>query len=521
MLHESWADWLERIVGPFEPGTVCLVGAGPGDPGLISIRGAVRLRQADVILYDRLVDARLLRLAGASAELVCVGKQAGQGNLAQDEINRQLIQRARAGARVVRLKGGDPFVFGRGGEECEALAAQNVAFEVVPGITAAIAAPAYAGIPVTHRAAASTFALATGHEDPAKPGSSVDFAALARMGTVALYMSVGNLQANCRELIRAGLDPDTPAAVIQNGTLPTQRTVAGPLSEIADRAADAGVAPPAMLVIGRLVALRDKLAWFESRPLFGRRILVTRPQPQAAALAGRLMQLGADVIEAPTIAIEPFEDTTRVDEALRNLRRYDWLILTSVNGVEGLVRRLQAVNLDARALAGVRLAAIGPATAAKLRAWMLQPDLVAASATSRSLAEALTGLDLAGKRCLLLRADIATPELPEALRRAGAVCDDLPIYRTTCPARLATAALEALQQRRIDWITFTSASTVRNFVALLGKNRLGWLEGVRLASIGPVTSRALREHGLEPTTQADPHTIPALVSAICKHTTAR
>ncbi len=517
MPNQGVLGWLGHLAGPFEPGTVCLIGAGPGDPTLISVRGAVRIAQADVILYDTLVERWLLALADPAAELVFVGKQAGRHSLPQTQINRLLVEHAGRNARVARLKGGDPFVFGRGGEECEALAAHKIRFEVIPGITAAIAAPAYAGIPVTHRDMTSTFALVTGHEDPTKPTSGVDFGALARIGTIALYMSVKNLAANCRQLIGAGLDPHTPAAVIHRGTLPAQRTVTGTIADIADRAVAAGIAAPAMTLIGRAVGLRDKLAWFEARPLFGHRIIVTRSRHQASELAGRLMQLGAEAIEAPTITIEPLDDYARIDQALRRLSDYNWLVLTSVNGVDAALERMRRLDMDARLLFGVRIAAIGPATAERLRDHLLKPDLVAETFTSESLAEALSGFDLTGQRCLLLRADVAGADLPAALIRSGAICDDLAIYRTARAAALPEPVLERLGRGEIDWITFASSSTFLNFVALLGEDRLDLLAEVKLASIGPVTSRAIRQRGFEPTVEAQPHTIPALVDAIRAH----
>lgn len=515
MIGQDAMGLLTDLVGPFRPGTVSLVGAGPGDPTLVSVRGAVRITQADVILYDRLASPTLLRLARPEAELISVGKTPTRHAVPQGEIQRMLVKHARAGRRVVRLKGGDPFVFGRGGEECEALAEAGIAFEIVPGITAAIAAPAYAGIPVTHRDWTSTFALVTGHEDPTKPESSIDFAALARIGTVAFYMGVKQLAANCRKLIEAGLDPETPAALIRWGTRPDQQTLTGTVSSLPALAETAQIRPPAMTLIGRVVGLRDRLNWFEARPLFGRRIVVTRTRQQASELAGRLGDFGANVIEAPTIRIEPPDDFEAIDQALRRIGQVDWLILTSANGVDAMVDRLRSCGLDARALAGCRVAAIGPATADRLRRWFIEPELVPDRFVAEALAESILKLgDVRGKRFLLLRADIARPALREALTEAGAVCDDLAIYRTKPADALPDDVTAGLADGTIDWITFTSSSTFTNFLDLLDEAGRGALRDVRLASIGPITSQAIRAAGYEPAVEADPHTIDGLTEAI-------
>jgi len=518
MMHEGEAASLRDWVGSFSPGTVSLVGAGPGDPTLVSVRGAIRIAQADVILYDRLASPILLRLARPDAELVSVGKMPDHHPVSQDEIERMMVDYARAGRRVVRLKGGDPFVFGRGGEECEALAAAGIDFEVVPGITAAIAAPAYAGIPVTHRDWTATFALVTGHEDPTKPVSNIDYGALARIGTVAFYMGIKHLAANCRRLIQAGLDPSTPAALIAWGTRPDQRTLVGTVADLAERAEAARLHPPAMAIIGRVVSLRSKLNWFERRPLFGQRIVVTRTRQQASVLAGRLTDLGAEVLEAPTIRIEPPADHRAVDQALRELGRYDWVVLTSVNGVEAMVDRMRACGLDARALAGVRVAAIGSATAEHLRRYFIEPQVVPDQFVAEALAESITRLgDTRGRRFLLLRADIARPALREALMAAGAVCDERAVYRTVPVRKLPGEVRRALIDGRVDWITFTSSSTVTNFLALLDESVRSALARVRLASIGPITSGTLRDGGYEPTVEATPHTVDGLVRAIVEH----
>jgi len=506
---------LTHLMGPFRPGTVSLVGAGPGDPTLVSVRGAVRIGQADVIVYDRLASPTLLRLARDGAELIPVGKTPTKHPVPQEDIERILVEQADAGRRVVRLKGGDPFVFGRGGEECEALVAAEIEFEVVPGVTAAVAAPAYAGIPVTHRDWTSTFALVTGHEDPTKPESNVDFHALARIGTVAFYMGVKQLAANTAKLVEAGLDPDTPAALIRWGTRPDQQTLTGTVSTLAEQAEAAGVKPPAMAVIGQVVGLRDRLNWYERRPLFGRRIVVTRTRQQASELTGRLTALGADVIEAPTIRIEPPDHFDAVDRALRRVNEYDWLVLTSVNGVDAMVDRMRTCGLDGRALAGLRVAAIGSATAHRLREAFIEPEVVPETFTAEALAEGILKLgDVRGQRFLLLRADIARPTLRQALTQAGATCDDLAIYRTVPARELPPEVTSGLADGTIDCITFTSSSTFTNLITLLDEAGRTALRNVRLASIGPITSQTIREHGFAPAIEATTYTIDGLIEAI-------
>jgi uroporphyrinogen III methyltransferase/synthase len=476
---------------------VALVGAGPGDPGLISARALELIAAADAILYDRLVPAAALEGARPGADLVYVGKEPGRPALPQEEVNARLVELARAGRRVVRLKGGDPFVFGRGGEEAEALRAAGVAFEVVPGVTAGTAAPAYAGIPVTHREAASAVAFVTGHEDPEKGEPGVDWEALARFpGTLVLYMGVGRLGRIARGLIAAGRPPDEPAAVVERGTLPGQRTVLATLETVADRAGQAGVRPPAVAVIGRVAALRERLAWLEDRPLHGRTVAVTRARAQASELAARLRELGAQVIEAPAIRVEP------LPVELPDLAPYDLVCFTSPNGVRLFFERLPG---DARALGGKLVAAIGPGTARALGEHGIAADVVPEKAVAEGLLDALAGR--AVRRALLARAAEARDVLPDGLRERGAQVDVLGLYRTVAEPldrdRLA-AACDA------DAITFTSSSTVRFFLeAARGRRPRG-----RIASIGPVTSAALREHGLEPDVEAAEHDIHGLVRAL-------
>jgi uroporphyrinogen III methyltransferase / synthase len=484
-------------------GHVALVGAGPGDPGLLTTRALELIAGADVILYDRLVPPEALAGARPEAELVYVGKEPGRPALPQEEIDARLVQEGRAGRRVVRLKGGDPFVFGRGGEEAEALRAAEVPFEVVPGITAGVAAPAYAGIPVTHRAGASAVAFVTGHEDPAKAESALDWEALARFpGTLVFYMGIGRLAPLTRALVDAGRDPGQPAAVVERGTLPEQRTVLATLATIADEAAAAGVKPPAVTVVGPVAALRERLAWIETRPLHGRTVAVTRARAQASELGARLRVLGAEVVEAPAIHIEPLQ----VD--LPDLAGYDLVCFTSPNGVRLLFDELDAAGDDARALAGTTVAAIGPGTARALGQRGLRPDVLPDRAVAESLLEALR--DVPVTRALIARAAEARDVLPDGLRDRGAEVDVLALYETVAePMDEPTLAAA----READFVTFTSSSTVRFFLAAMGGERP---QG-KIVSIGPVTSATLREYGLEPDIEAERHDIDGLVVALLSY----
>ncbi|HOJ74977.1 MAG TPA: uroporphyrinogen-III C-methyltransferase [Phycisphaerae bacterium] len=535
-------DWqqvsrLMSMVGELSPGTVSLVGAGPGDSTLITLRGAVRVTQADVVLHDKLIGPELLGLVRPDAERIFVGKWPAHGSgsggasagppggvpWTQERINEAMVAHARAGRRVVRLKGGDPFVFGRGGEECEYLARHGVAFEVVPGITAAFGAPATAGIPLTHRGLSRSFTLVTGHADPGDGdgGSPLNFAALARMETIAIYMGVRTLDSNCRQLIDAGMKSSTPVAVIQWGTRCWQRTVIGDLATIAAKTAVAGIQPPALVLIGEVVRMRESIEWFERRPLHGQVIAVTRMRGQADSLAGELTSLGAEVIEAPTIALAPMVDYSAVDEALRHIGRYAWLVLTSANGVDATFGRLAAMGLDSRALAGVKIAAVGTATAARMAAYGIKPDLVPGEAVGEALAEALVAQGIAGQRVLLLRAEVARRVLNDALAAAGAACDDLAVYRTVCPEQLPEEFVRRFDRGEIGWITLTSPSSWYNLLSLLGPQRAGGLYNVKLASIGPVTTRAIRERGYAEAVEADPHDVAGLVAAIRGYVHAR
>ena len=492
------------------PGIVYLVGAGPGDPGLMTIRSLDLIVAADVIVHDRLIPRDALAATRPDAEVLYVGKDPGEATVAQENIEQVLIDRAREGRIVVRLKGGDPFVFGRGGEEAEALAAAGIPFEVVPGVTAGVAAPAYAGIPVTHRDDASAVAFVTGHEDPEKEDSALDYEALARFpGTLVFYMGVKALPRIAERLIAAGRDPSEPAAVVERGTLPGQRTVSSTLEGIAAAAAEAGIKAPSVTVIGLVAARRERIAWLEGRPLHGRRIVVTRARAQASELARRLDALGAEPIELPAIRIEPRLDSDEVRRAVESLHAYALVCLTSPNGVNLLFEAMAAQGRDARALANASVAAIGAGTEAALAAHGVLADIVPERFVAEELVEALDKLELAGKPVLIARAAEARELLPDALRSKGAEVDVVTLYETVAEEPDPDALERA---RDADFITFTSSSTVRNFVQAAGKD--GIPEGARVVSIGPVTSETAREAGLTVDIEAERHDIDGLVEAL-------
>ncbi|HUU58621.1 MAG TPA: uroporphyrinogen-III C-methyltransferase, partial [Phycisphaerae bacterium] len=496
-------------------GCVYLVGAGPGDPGLITVRGRDLLSQADVVVYDRLVAPRLLECARPDAELIYAGKQPGTRAMSQEQINELLISRARGGAGVVRLKGGDPFVFGRGGEEALALAEAGIRFEVVPGVTAGVAAPAYAGIPVTHRMMAGSFAMATGQEATDKDAPDLDYDALARWkGTLEFYMGVRNLEPICKALMDHGLSGETPAAVIQWGTTPRQHVIAGPLHTLPSLAAEADVTPPAMIIIGEVVRLRERLAWFERRPLFGRRVVVTRARAQASGLAAKLESLGAEVVEMPTIRIEPAEDPAALLKAVGELDSFDWIVFTSVNAVDALSAAIEQAGLDSRALHGSRICAIGPATAERLGRFGLRADAQPEKFATAEIVNTLVAIqDLTGARVLCPRSDVAPADLADALTARGALVRAVTAYRTVPDCTGAERVAEMLANDETHWITFTSSSTVRNFFRAVAPEAVR-SSGARLASIGPATSAALAEVGFAPSIEADPHTTDGVVDAI-------
>jgi uroporphyrinogen III methyltransferase/synthase len=489
-------------------GIVYLVGAGPGDPGLMTRRSLELIASADAILYDRLIPPGALDGARSDAELRYVGKEPGAPALTQEETNDLLVELARAGKRIVRLKGGDPFVFGRGGEEAEALAAAGVRFEVVPGVTAGVAAPAYAGIPVTHRDAASAVAFVTGHEDPGKPDSALDWEALARFpGTLVFYMGIRNLPLIAQRLTAAGRDAGAAVAVVERGTHPGQRTIVDTLGGIAARVEAEEVRPPAVTIVGPVAELRETIAWLERRPLHGEVVAVTRARAQASGLAARLRDLGAEVVETPAIRIEPRPLDGAVRDAIERIEEYSLVCLTSPNGVRLLFEGLGEAGRDARALAAATVAAIGPGTAAELARHGIHADVVPERFVAEALVEALEGVPVEGRRVLVARAAEAREVLPEALRARGAEVDDVALYETvaeplTDPER---AGLE-----RATYVTFTSSSTVR----FLMESGARPAPSARIVSIGPVTSATAEEHGLTVDVEAEPHDIDGLVEAL-------
>ena len=497
---------------------IYLVGSGPGDPGLFTVKGVECLRRADAVVYDRLAPEALLAYACLDAELIYVGKKPGEPTMPQEEICALLAELGRAGKTVVRLKGGDPYVFGRGGEEALELVRAGIPFEVVPGVTSGIAAPAYAGIPVTHRGVSTSVAFVTGHEDPTKGEPDVDWKGLANGAeTLVLYMGVGRLAEIADELIAGGRDPETPVACIRWGTIPEQRTVTGTLENVAERVAEANLKPPAITVVGDVVALREEgLDWFERKPLFGRRVVVTRARAQAGELSRELEALGADVFEFPTIEIKPPENFGSLDEAIRTLDSFDWLIFTSVNGVDAFLKRLAHHGLDLRAVPRLtKLAVIGPATAKRVEEAGLRVDVTPEEYRAEALIGALAKDSLRGKKVLIPRAKVAREILPEKLREAGAEVVVPPAYESVPSGEGRERLQEILENGEVDCITFTASSTVENFVRSFGEKEAGrLLSKTRIACIGPITAKTARDLGIRIDAEAEEYTIGGLVSAV-------
>jgi uroporphyrinogen III methyltransferase / synthase len=500
-------------------GIVYLVGAGPGDAGLLTLRGAELLRRAEVVICDVLVNPELLRLAPASAEIIARGNHKRDGGLSQEQLTELMLARVRAGKIVVRLKGGDPFIFGRGGEEAEQLAAENISFEVVPGVSSVVAAANYAGIPLTHRAHCSSFTVFTGHSDSADEPTALRYEQIAKIpGTKIVLMGMDNLADWTQSLIAHGMNPATPVAVVHRGTTGRQKTVAGTLANIAALAAKEKISPPAITIVGDVVTLRGKLNWFEQRPLFGQRIVVTRRTEQAGSFASRLAELGADVLEVPTIKItEPTEKMDVVD-CLLELNSYEWLVFTSANGVTAFFDLFFKRFQDLRDLGGARIAAVGPATAAKLRELHLQVDLQPEEFVGRKIAEAFKKFqDIENVRMCLLRAEVAGRDLPDALEEMGAIVDDIAIYKTVAETEDRTGAAARLLAEGADWVTFTSSSTVEHFHARFNLPELvKKFPQLKIASIGPETTKTIAALGLKPQLEAKPHTTDALIAAILK-----
>ena len=499
---------------------VYLVGAGPGDPGLITFKGLQCIREAEVVVYDRLMDRRLLNEAPADAELVDLGKVKGSAQQVQDEINRVIVEKALEGKRVVRLKGGDPFVFGRGGEEAEVLAEAGVPFEVVPGISSAIAVPAYAGIPLTHRKVSSSFTVVSGSEDSMKEESSIDWKNLAvGTGTLVVLMGWGTLAGIVDALKGNGMSPSTPAALIQWGTEPYQKTVVGCLQDILERGLEASLTSPVVAVFGQVVDLRERIGWYDSKPLFGKRVLVPRAREQASVFSRLLTREGAEPVEVPTIEIQPVVDHARLDHVLTSLSRYDWVVFASVNGVEITFQRLEQLGLDARAFGGAKVCAIGPATATTLRERGITADLTPRESVSESVVEGLAETGVEGKSILLLRAEVGRDVLPQGLTRRGALVEEVPVYRTVVPEESRERVRKLVAEEIVDAVAFTSSSTVRNLVELLGGDVVS-LNGIAVACIGPTTAETAREVGLTVDAVAQESTIPGLVEALERHFSA-
>ncbi len=502
---------------------VYLIGAGPGDPGLLTLKGKAALEQADVVIYDYLASDLLLSMARPEAERIYVGKKAGDHALPQQEINALLVAKAQEGKVVARLKGGDPYIFGRGGEEAVALVAANIPFEEIPGISSTIAGPAYAGIPLTHRGLASSVTLITGHEDPTKPGSVHNWSALAQSAnTLVFVMGMKNLPDIAANLISAGMDPKTPAALVHWGTTPQHRSLVGSLESLPQDALREGFTNPSVIVIGKVVGLRDTLNWFEQKPLLGRSVVVTRAREQASGLAQTLTDLGADVVLFPTIAIKPLVDEASlraIQRRINTITSYDWLIFTSVNGVHCFWARLAELGHDTRVLGNRKVAAIGPATANALRAQGLEPDFIPEEYMAEGIVEGLLRGKHAdvrleqGQRVLLIRAKEAREVLPEELAKAGAFVDVLPVYETLPVTDLREEVRDRLVHKRIDCVTFGSSSTVHNFFAQIEPELLQ-NSPTRMASIGPITADTLKGYGFTPHIMPEKYTIPALVKAI-------
>ena len=497
-------------------GKVYLVGAGPGDPGLITVKGLTCIKKAEVLVYDRLVNKRLLNFTPEACEKIYVGKKPDHHTLTQTEINCLLVEKALAGKKVVRLKGGDPFVFGRGGEEAEELQARGIPFEIVPGITSAVAVPAYAGIPVTYRDYASCFTVITGHEDPTKQESALDWEKLAGGGgTLIFLMGVGNLPEIIQKLLMQGRKPTTPAALISRGTGPEQQVVVGTLTDIVEKAQSAKISSPAVIVVGEVVTLREKLAWFEQKPLFGKRILVTRARAQASELSRCIEELGGEAWEFPLIEITEPLDFRPLDRAIDRLSDYDWLVFTSVNGVDAFFKRLRRQQKDIRALSGLKLCAVGPKTEKRLTEMWLQVDYVPEEYRAEAIAAGLQERIQPGERVLLPQADLARSILADELQKMGAKVERVTAYSTVCTDNKADLLREMLAAGKIHYLTFTSSSTVRNFVQKIGTSQIKTLlQGVKVVSIGPVTSSTARSLGLTVDLEAKEFTIEGIIAAL-------
>lgn len=500
-------------------GFVYLVGAGPGDPSLITIKGKKCIEEADVLVYDYLASKTLLRHAKEETEKIYVGKKGGDHTLSQDGINNLLVELASKGKRVCRLKGGDPFIFGRGGEEAEILKENNIEFEIVPGVTSAISAPAYAGIPLTHRSANSTLALVTGHEDPKKSESSIDWESLAKgIGTIVFLMGVKNLPNISEKLIANGKDPKTPVGLVRWGTTSQQKTLTGTLENISQKVKENNFKAPAIIVVGEVVNYRDTLKWFESkRPLLGKKIMITRARAQASDLVEKLSSLGAECIEYPTIKITAPDDSKPLSDSINNIKNYSWLIFTSVNGVKYFFDELFKKGFDSRVLGHLKTAVIGPATRDELRKYGINSDIIPKSYRAESVVEAFENIDIKGKKILIPRAMEARAVLPQELRKMGAEVDEITAYKTIPVSDKKEELLNEFINSDIDLVTFTSSSTVKNFRGMFTDDEFKEISGkFKTASIGPITGKTAEELNIKPDINAEEYTIDGLVKAILK-----
>ncbi len=511
---------MERNNQTVKPGTVYLVGAGPGDPGLITLRGKYLLERAEVLVYDYLASPKLLKHVPASATKIYAGKKGGTKHThTQEEINQMLVDWALAGKMVVRLKGGDPFIFGRGGEELEELAKAGVPFEVVPGVTSATAAATYAGIPITHRAHTASVSFITGHEEPGKENSNLDWSKLATgAGTLVIYMGIKNLPMIVDNLINNGRDPQTPVAVVRWASTPEQQSVVATLETIVHKVEEAAIKPPALVIVGEVVSLRDRLDWFEKRPLFGKRIIVTRTREQASELVAALEGFGAECLEYSTIQVEPLDSYDILDEELERLNEYHWLLFSSINAVQYFFNRLYARGMDARNLKGPQVAAVGRATADFLLRYGIVADLIPTVYTAEGLAQSLLDFGVEGRNILIPRAVKAREFLPETLRGAGAQVTVVPVYRNVPPPTGKEELRAELGSGQVDMISFTSSSTVTNFLAMIDapnqEELLRLLKGVKIAAIGPVTAKTITDNGLTVDIIPTEFTIPSMVAAM-------
>lgn len=500
-------------------GKVYLVGAGPGEPGLMTIKGLEAIKEADCVIYDFLANSRLLEHAKPGTETIYVGKKGSLKTISQDEINRLIIKKAKSGKTVVRLKGGDPFIFGRGAEEAEELVAEGVPFEVIPGVTSAIAAPAYAGIPLTHRDLSSSVTFVTGQENPLKEGTSINWKGLpSGKGTLVFLMGWKNLPLITKKLIGNGWAPSTPVALIRWGTLTKQKSVVGTLDNIVAIGEGAGIKPPTVTVVGDVVKLRERLNWFETKPLFGKRVLVTRALEQSGDFTGVLERYGAEPVTFPTIKTRPMAGSSGLDKAIKRLSSYDWAIFTSVNGVKYFFERLKALGLDLRELKGVKICAIGPMTGKAVEAHGIRVDLTPKEYRAESLIEALGKRGIKGKRFILPRALKAREVLPVDIKRLGGKIDVVPAYKTVRPTKEAGELRRMLLEGGVDCITFTSSSTVTNFAAMFRKAELpGLVRSVRIACIGPITAETAKGYGLTVDIMPKAYTIAALTEAMAEY----